>query len=81
MAWRGLGSPYLHQPIRLRQHLRFLWTQEHYVPAGRPGECAPEQGVQISGPSVGEDACLDGAAAIKERLDVITPIDPVPPEG
>ena len=36
------------------------------------------QGVQISGPSFGEDACLDGAAAIKERLGLSTRIDPVP---
>jgi amidase len=34
------------------------------------------QGVQVIGPRYREDLCLDAAAAIEERLGIITPIDP-----
>jgi len=34
------------------------------------------QAVQVIGPRYREDLCLDAAAAIEERLGVITPIDP-----
>lgn len=34
------------------------------------------QGVQVIGARYREDLCLDAAAAIEERLDIITPIDP-----
>jgi amidase len=34
------------------------------------------QSVQVIGPRYREDLCLDAAAAIEERLGIITPIDP-----
>jgi amidase len=33
--------------------------------------------VQLIGPRYREDACLDVAQAIEDRLGVLTPIDPV----
>lgn len=39
------------------------------------GEGLP-QAVQVIGPRYREDLCLDAAAAIEERLGIITPIDP-----
>ena len=35
--------------------------------------------VQIIGPRYREDLCLDAAAAIEERVGVVTPIDPIRP--
>ena len=34
------------------------------------------QSVQIVGPSYREDLCVDAAAALEERVGIITPIDP-----
>ena len=34
------------------------------------------QAVQVIGPRYREDLCLDAAAAIEDRLGIITPIDP-----
>jgi len=34
------------------------------------------QAVQVIGPRYREDLCLDAAAAVEERLGIITPIDP-----
>jgi amidase len=34
------------------------------------------QSVQVIGPRYREDLCLDAAAALEDRLDIITPIDP-----
>jgi amidase len=34
------------------------------------------QSVQVIGPRYREDLCLDAAAAIEDRLGIITPIDP-----
>jgi amidase len=34
------------------------------------------QAVQVIGPRYREDECLDAAAALEDRLGVITPIDP-----
>ncbi len=39
------------------------------------GEGLP-QAVQVIGPRYREDLCLDAAAAIEERVGIITPIDP-----
>lgn len=44
------------------------------VPVGI-GDGLP-QVVQVIGPRNREDLCLDSAAAIEERLGIITPIDP-----
>ena len=35
------------------------------------------QVVQVIGPRYREDLCLDAAAALEERLGIITPIDPM----
>jgi amidase len=32
--------------------------------------------VQVIGPRYREDLCLDGAAALEDRVGIITPIDP-----
>jgi len=37
------------------------------------------QAVQVIGPRYREDLCLDAAAALEDRLGIITPIEPVPP--
>ena len=34
------------------------------------------QAVQVIGPRYREDLCLDAAAAIEERIGILTPIDP-----
>jgi len=34
------------------------------------------QAVQVIGPRYREDLCLDAAAAVQDRLGIITPIDP-----
>jgi amidase len=34
------------------------------------------QSVQVIGPRYREDLCLDAAAAIEDRLGILTPIDP-----
>jgi amidase len=34
------------------------------------------QAVQVIGPRYREDLCLDAAAALEDRLGIITPIDP-----
>jgi len=34
------------------------------------------QSVQVIGPRYREDLCLDAAAALEDRLGIITPIDP-----
>jgi amidase len=39
------------------------------------GEGLP-QSVQVIGPRYREDLCLDAAAALEDRVGVITPIDP-----
>jgi hypothetical protein len=39
------------------------------------------QGVQIIGPRFREDLCLDAAAAIEERTEPLTPVDPRPQPG
>ena len=44
------------------------------LPAGT-GEGLP-QSVQVIGPRYREDLCLDAAAAIEDRLGILTPIDP-----
>jgi amidase len=33
--------------------------------------------VQVIGPRYREDLCLDAAAAIEERVGILTPIDPI----
>jgi amidase len=42
------------------------------------GEGLP-QSVQVIGPRYREDLCLDAAAAIEDRVGIITPIDPREP--
>jgi amidase len=44
------------------------------VPVGT-GDGLP-QVVQVIGPRYREDLCLDAAAALEDRLGIITPIDP-----
>jgi amidase len=39
------------------------------------GEGLP-QSVQLIGPRYREDLCLDAAAALEDRVGIITPIDP-----
>jgi Asp-tRNA(Asn)/Glu-tRNA(Gln) amidotransferase A subunit family amidase len=39
------------------------------------------QAVQLIGPRYREDLCLDAAAALEDRLGIITPIDPRQPDG
>ena len=36
------------------------------------------QSVQVIGPRYREDLCLDAAAALEDRLGIVTPIDPRP---
>jgi amidase len=44
-------------------------------PAVGIGDGLP-QVVQVIGPRYREDLCLDAAAALEDRLGIITPIDP-----
>jgi amidase len=44
------------------------------VPVGTAGGLP--QVVQVIGPRYREDLCLDAAAALEDRLGIITPIDP-----
>ena len=37
------------------------------------------QAVQVIGPRYREDRCLDAAAALEDRLGIITPVDPGSP--
>jgi amidase len=44
------------------------------VPVGLGGGLP--QAVQVIGPRYREDLCLDAAAALEDRVGIITPIDP-----
>jgi len=62
--------------LRVSVAVNLLGLPAVTVPAGCEGGLP--QGVQIIGPRFREDLCLDAAAAIEERTEPLTPIDPRP---
>lgn len=60
--------------LRLTLAVNALGLPSVAVPVGVRGGLP--QAVQVIGPRYREDLCLDAAAAIEDRLGVITPIDP-----
>ncbi|WP_426226074.1 amidase [Pseudarthrobacter sp. DSP2-3-2b1] len=60
--------------MRLTMAVNALGLPAVALPVGL-GEGLP-QAVQLIGPRFREDLCLDAAAAIEDRLGIITPIDP-----
>jgi amidase len=60
--------------MRMAMAVNALGLPAVAVPAGI-GEGLP-QSVQVIGPRYREDLCFDAAAAVEERVGIITPIDP-----
>ncbi|MGM9470786.1 amidase family protein [Pseudarthrobacter sp. YS3] len=60
--------------MRLTTAVNALGLPAVALPAGL--EDGLPQAVQLIGPRFREDLCLDAAAAIEERLGILTPIDP-----
>jgi amidase len=61
--------------MRLTTAVNALGLPAVALPAGL--EDGLPQAVQLIGPRFREDLCLDAAAAIEERLGILTPIDPL----
>jgi amidase len=61
--------------MRMAMAVNALGLPAVAVPVG-VGDGLP-QAVQVIGPRYREDLCLDAAAALEDRLGIITPIDPV----
>lgn len=68
----GVGD--IHRGLRMALAVNTLGLPAVAVPVGT-GDGMP-QVVQVISPRYREDLCLDAAAAIEERLGIITPIDP-----
>lgn len=64
----------IHQAMRMAHAVNTLGLPAVALPVGI-SDGLP-QAVQVIGPRYREDLCLDAAAAIEERLGVVTPIDP-----
>ena len=62
------------QSMRMAMAVNTLGLPAVAVPVG-VGEGLP-QAVQLIGPRYREDLCLDAAAALEDRVGIITPIDP-----
>ncbi len=60
--------------LRLTEVCNLLGLPSVALPVGIEGGLP--QGVQIIGPRLREELCLDAAEAIEERLGILTPIDP-----
>ena len=62
------------QTMRMATAVNALGLPAVALPVGI--EDSLPQAVQVIGPRYREDLCLDAAAAIEERLGLLTPIDP-----
>lgn len=60
--------------MRMAMAVNALGLPAVALPVGT-GDGLP-QSVQVIGPRYREDLCLDAAAALEDRLGIITPIDP-----
>jgi amidase len=68
------GVADIHRGMRMALAVNTLGLPAVALPVGI-GDGLP-QAVQVIGPRYREDLCLDAAAAIEDRLGIITPIDP-----
>ena len=68
------GVAETHRDMRMALAVNALGLPAVALPVGI-GDGLP-QAVQVIGPRYREDLCLDAAAAIEDRLGIITPIDP-----
>jgi amidase len=68
------GVAETHRGMRMALAVNALGLPAVALPVGI-GDGLP-QAVQVIGPRYREDLCLDAAAAIEDRLGIITPIDP-----
>ena len=75
----GTGVSEIHRAMRMAHAVNALGLPAVAVPVGVSDHLP--QGVEVIGPRYREDLCLDAAAALEERLGIITPIDPSPPEA
>ena len=66
----------IHRAMRMAHAVNALGLPAVAAPVGI-ADGLP-QAVQVIGPRYREDLCLDAAAAIEDRLGIITPIDPRP---
>ncbi len=60
--------------MRMAMAVNALGLPAVALPVGTQGGLP--QAVQVIGPRYREDLCLDAAAAVEDRLGVLTPIDP-----
>jgi len=74
-----------YSPAEVAEIVRNLRMTTAINALGRPAVALPvgvskglPQAVQLIGPRFREDLCLDAAAALEERVGIITPIDPHP---
>ena len=65
------------QGMRMAMAVNALGVPAVALPVGI--EDGLPQSVQVIGPRYREDLCLDAAAALEDRLGIITPIDPREP--
>jgi amidase len=68
------GVAEIHRGMRMVLAVNALGLPAVALPVGI-GNGLP-QSVQVIGPRYREDLCLDAAAALEDRLDIIAPIDP-----
>jgi amidase len=68
------GVAEIHRGMRMTLAVNALGLPAVALPVGI-GDGLP-QSVQVIGPRYREDLCLDAAAALEDRLGIITPIDP-----
>ena len=66
------GSPNGKNSALQKEHFTFGCS----FPLGTQNVNFLPQAVQVIGPRYREDLCLDAAAAIEDRLGILTPIDP-----
>jgi amidase len=74
MDLTAAGVAETHRGMRMALAVNALGLPAVALPVGI-GDGLP-QAVQVIGPRYREDLCLDAAAAIEDRLGIITPIDP-----
>lgn len=68
------GVTVIHRTMRMAHAVNVLGLPAVALPVGI-ADGLP-QAVQVIGPRYREDLCLEAAAAIEDRLGIITPIDP-----